>query len=162
VWRILTKRAELIADRLPEDWGNGYENVWLGVTVEMKEYLGRMDTLRKVPAAVRCVMCEPLLEELTPGIGEHLEGFHWLMVGGESGTGTMNFRSMVEQWARNLRDICLKSGVPFCFKQHAGKWTMTGTKLDGVTYHAYPEALETYKAKILRTPELDLKHWGEI
>src|ERR1035437_5190480 len=33
LWYVLTKRAELIADRLPEDWGEGYPNVCLGVTV---------------------------------------------------------------------------------------------------------------------------------
>ena len=31
LWRLLTKRAEFIADRLPQDWGRGYPNVWLGV-----------------------------------------------------------------------------------------------------------------------------------
>ena len=145
----MTKRAELIADRLPEDWGNGYENVWLGVTVEMKKYLRRLDVLRKVPAVVRYVMCEPLLENLTPEIGEHLEGFHWLMVGGESGNGTDNYRRMDLQWVRNLRDLCAAKAIPFCFKQPAGRWPYgkqrPKAKLDGVLHDAYPEALKTYR-----------------
>ncbi len=31
-WLILTKRPELVVDRLPKDWGQGYPNVWLGTT----------------------------------------------------------------------------------------------------------------------------------
>jgi hypothetical protein len=34
LWQVLTKRAECIADRLAKDWGNGYPNVCLGVTVD--------------------------------------------------------------------------------------------------------------------------------
>src|SRR5262245_9143736 len=30
---ILTKRAERIADQLPADWGDGWPNVWLGVSI---------------------------------------------------------------------------------------------------------------------------------
>lgn len=33
-WLLLTKRPQNIAEMLPEDWGDGYPNVWLGVTVE--------------------------------------------------------------------------------------------------------------------------------
>jgi len=149
IWRILTKRAELIADRLPEDWGNGYENVWLGVTVEMRKYLGRMDLLRKIPAVVRYVMCEPLLEDLTPEIAEHLDGFHWLMVGGESGSGTDNYREMDLEWARHLRDLCAAKSIAFYFKQPSGRWTQSKqrpkAKLDGVVHDAYPAVLKTYK-----------------
>jgi len=128
IWEILTKRPHLIADRLPSDWGNGYLNVGLGVTVEMKKYIGRMDTLRNIPAVVRYVMVEPLLEDLTPEIERHLDGFHWLMVGGESGP---HFRPMDEQWATNLRDMCAANGIPFYFKQHAAMKPQTGDTLDG-------------------------------
>lgn len=149
IWRLLTKRAELIAGRLPEDWGSGYKNVWLGVSVEMKKYTGRMDRLREIPAVVRFVMCEPLLEDLTPEIEEHLDGFHWLLVGGESGNGTMDFRPMDLQWARNLRDVCAAKGIPFHFKQPAGPWPYTKgrpkARLDGVVHDAYPAALRTYR-----------------
>jgi protein gp37 len=148
IWSLLTKRAELIAGRLPEDWGSGYRNVWLGVSVEMKKYAGRMDLLREIPAVVRYVMCEPLLEDLTPEIDEHLEGFHWLLAGGESGNGTTNYRPMDLQWARKLRDVCAAKAIPFYFKQPAGRWPYSKqrpkARLDGVVHDAYPAALETY------------------
>lgn len=120
LWQVLTKRAQLIEDRLPEDWGEGYPNVCLGVTVELKKYLWRMDTLRKIPARTRYVIAEPILEDLMPDIEQHIEGFDQVMVGGESGNGTMDFRPMDEQWARNLRDMCKAHNIAFYFKQHAG------------------------------------------
>jgi protein gp37 len=145
LWRFLTKRAELMPDRLPKDWGQGYPNVCLGVTVTMKKNLPRMDILREIPVPVRLVMCEPLLEDLTPEIADHLEGFHWLAVGGESGNGTMDFRPMNEQWARNLRDLCAARGIPFYFKQHAGMWPQTGEELDGIEYRQTPTAWKSYQ-----------------
>jgi protein gp37 len=145
LWQVLTKRAELIADRLPEDWGEGYPNVCLGVTVEKKEYLWRMDTLRKIPAKARYVIAEPLLEDLMPDLEQHVEGFHQIMVGGESGNGTNDFRPMNEQWARNIRDLCAAKHIPFYFKQHSGRYSQIGKKLDGVEHKQYPAAWDTYK-----------------
>lgn len=61
-YQILTKRPELVRDRLPADWGDGYENVWLGVSAENQEYADeRIPLLLKIPAAVRWVSAEPLL-----------------------------------------------------------------------------------------------------
>src|SRR4051812_5023446 len=40
-WLMLTKRPELAADRLPADWGDGYSNVWLGVTCGCSRSLRR-------------------------------------------------------------------------------------------------------------------------
>jgi protein gp37 len=42
------------------------------------------------------------------------KGIDWVIVGGESGPGA---RPMHPQWARDLRDQCVKAGVPFFFKQ---------------------------------------------
>ena len=145
IWHPLTKRPELIEKRLPSDWGNGYPNVWLGVTVELRKFLWRMDTLRKIPAVVRYVCAEPLLEDLTPDIEQHIEGFHWILTGGESGSGTNNYRPMDMQWARNLRDLCKKHSIPFYFKQISAPWTQKGARLDGIEHYELPAARDTYK-----------------
>lgn len=63
-WQILTKRPELIRDRLPPDWGGGggYPNVWLGISVEdQKAADARIPLLTEIPAAVRFLSIEPLL-----------------------------------------------------------------------------------------------------
>jgi protein gp37 len=50
-WLVLTKRLELIVDRLPSDWSNGYSNVWLGVTVESQKQVERLDGQSRSPEA---------------------------------------------------------------------------------------------------------------
>jgi protein gp37 len=64
-YQILTKRPEMIAGRLPRDWGReGYPNVWLGVSVESQRQDWRAAWLCQFPAAVRFVSAEPLLGPL--------------------------------------------------------------------------------------------------
>jgi len=135
IFQILTKRPERIADHLPSDWRDGYENVWLGTSIETSEYTGRADMLRDVPAAVRFVSAEPLLGPLDE---LNLDGIDWLIVGGESGPG---FRPMDHTWARVLRDRAIAAGVAFFFKQSAAARTEMGTSLDGVEWRQLPESL---------------------
>jgi protein gp37 len=54
-WQLLTKRAERIEENLPPDWGTGYQNVWLGVSIENADYLWRMDTLKQIPAVIHFI-----------------------------------------------------------------------------------------------------------
>ena len=71
--------------------------VWMGVSVESREYLGRIDRLRRTGARVKFLSIEPLLEDL----GEiDLTGIDWAIVGGESGPGA---RPMNAEWVRNIR-----------------------------------------------------------
>lgn len=129
---ILTKRPALIEKRLPADWGTGYPNVWLGTTCGVRSSYPRLDVLRTIPACVRFVSCEPLLESLAD---IDLTGFHWLIAGGESGSG---YRVMDEKWARELRDVCQKQRVGFFFKQHSGFRPATDPTLDGRQHHESP------------------------
>jgi protein gp37 len=132
-YQILTKRPERILDHLPADWGNGYSNVWLGVSVEDRRFgLPRIDVLRPVPATVRFLSVEPLLEDL----GQlDLTGIDWVIVGGESGP---DFRPMDHDWARSIRDQCDAAGVAFFMKQSAAPRTEMGIELDGVIRRDYP------------------------
>ena len=92
---------------LPDDWGDGYPNVWLGVTCEDREYgYPRIDALCEIPAKVHFISAEPLLESL---IDISLDGVDWVIVGGESGPG---FRKMEESWAYELVDICNDENIP--------------------------------------------------
>ena len=62
IWQILTKRPERMKECLPEDWGDGWPHVWLGVSVENQEQANiRIPTLLATPAALRWLSCEPLL-----------------------------------------------------------------------------------------------------
>jgi hypothetical protein len=103
-------RAGDVSDR--RKWpGWPLPNVWLGVSVEDVKRKDRIDILRIIPAAVRFLSIEPLIEVL----GRlDLNGIHWVIVGGESGHGA---RPMQIEWARSLVDQCKSAEVPVFVKQ---------------------------------------------
>lgn len=120
IFQILTKRADRMADFFgahpPPD------NVWIGVTVENRaQGLPRLDTLRQIPAAIRFISAEPLLEDL---IGMDLTGIHWVIVGGESGP---QARPMKREWVLNVKRLCDEDGTAFFFKQW-GEWSADGKR----------------------------------
>lgn len=146
---ILTKRPENINRFLPEDWGNGYQNVWLGVTAENQKCAdARIPILLKIPAAVRFVSVEPILERIDlyqylGGIREinppHLYngGLDWVICGCESGSGARPFE---ERWARNLKNQCAAAHVPFFYKHGRDKGGVIKLPyLDGKQWVEYPE-----------------------
>jgi protein gp37 len=66
-----------------------------------------------------------------------LSGIHWVIVGGESGPGA---RPLQESWVVEIRDQCLKTGVPFFFKQWGGfNKKRNGRLLQGRTWDQFPE-----------------------
>lgn len=133
-FQILTKRPGRIARHLPDDWGDGYPNVWLGTSVETNEYLSRVRVLREVPAALRFLSCEPLLGPL-PDLD--LEGIGWVITGGESGPG---FRSIEVDWVRAIRDKCIAAAIPYHHKQWGGlRSKSNGKLLDGREWCEIPE-----------------------
>jgi protein gp37 len=138
IFQILTKRPQRVLGHLPADWGEGYANVWLGVSIENEDYLWRADALRQVPARVRFISAEPLLGPL-PGLD--LAGFHWLIVGGETGP---QFRPMDPEWARQLRDEAKAAGVAFFFKQASGRLLGRGDMLDGREWKEFPAAMANF------------------
>lgn len=114
-WLILTKRPQNMEKMLPEDWGNGYPNVWLGSTVEnLKEAERRIPVLRATPARIHFLSCEPLLEDIS---GIDFEGIDWVICGGESG---QNRRPFDIRWAEALHAQCVADGTAFFFKQDTG------------------------------------------
>ena len=131
-YQVLTKRSRRLL-RLDLEWP---PNLWLGVSVENAQVLGRVDDLRQVPAAVRFLSCEPLLGSLD---GINLVGIHWVIAGGESGP---RARPMDPHWVADLRDVCQEAAVPFFFKQWGGRTPKAGGRLlDGQTYDGMPERL---------------------
>lgn len=96
-------------------WIDPLPNVWLGVSVEDKKRKDRIDLLRDVPAAVRFLSLEPLLEDL----GElDLRGIHWAIIGGESGSRARPFDI---QWPKSIIEQCRKAGVAPFLKQVGAK-----------------------------------------
>ncbi len=131
-FQVLTKRPQRLArmaDQLP--WPS---NIWMGVSVENASYRFRIDHLRKVPARVRFLSVEPLLED----VGElDLDGIQWVIVGGESGS---NARPIQEDWVTSIRDQCVDAGVAFFFKQWGGRTPKAGGReLGGEHWDEMPD-----------------------
>lgn len=132
-FQILTKRPERMLDVLTQSSFSVLPNVWLGTSIENRDYLHRIETLRHVPAAIRFISFEPLLG---PIVGADLSKIHWAIVGGESGP---RARPVEEWWVEQLRDDCQTQGVKFFFKQWGGRRKKkTGRHLGGRTWDEYP------------------------
>jgi protein gp37 len=130
-FQVLTKRprrmAEFVTGFLDRDWPMGpLPNVWLGTSVEDQQSADeRMGALVDVPAVVRFLSIEPLLEEVelmplfvsydraTRG-WEGTDAVHWVIVGGESGP---KARPCDPGWIRLVRDQCRAAGVAVFVKQ---------------------------------------------
>lgn len=130
-WLLLSKRPENMVEMGLEMWPRGWpKNVWAGATVENQQRAEeRIPHLLAVPAAIRFLSVEPLLEAVRlkftdaedwmapEGFGEgyidHAH-IHWVICGGESGPGARPFRL---EWARSIVAQCKAAGVPVLMKQ---------------------------------------------
>ena len=132
IFQILTKRDDRLI-KLSTDllWA---ENIWMGVTIEDRDCLHRLDALRTCDAKVKFLSCEPLLQPL----GEiDLNGIDWVIVGGESGPGA---RPMEKVWVEQIMAQCRAANVPFFFKQWGGvNKKKTGRILNGRIWQQMPQ-----------------------
>ena len=133
-FQILTKRSDRVLTLASKiGWP---PNVWMGVSVEDSRVLSRIDDLRRVPAKIRFLSCEPLIGSLA---GIDLTNIHWVIVGGESGPFA---RPMKIEWVREIFRACRSADVPFFFKQWGGvRKHITGRRLNGKTYDEMPQRI---------------------
>ncbi|MGB8933277.1 MAG: phage Gp37/Gp68 family protein [Anaeromyxobacteraceae bacterium] len=132
-FQVLTKRAERLEAFTSRHHPSA--NVWLGVSVENADYAWRIDHLRRASGRVRFLSVEPLLGPI-PDLD--LRRIDWVIVGGESGGKS---RPMNVNWVREIRDQCVRAGVPFFFKQWGGfQKKKNGRDLDGRTWDEMPLA----------------------
>lgn len=133
-FQVLTKRperAQLLGDRV--SWT---PNIWLGVSIESERWLSRRALLVDTGAETKFLSLEPLLGPL-PDL--ELAGIDWVIAGGESGPGA---RPMQPAWVRDIRNACVRNGVPFFFKQWGGVFKKrTGRELDGRTWNQMPDGV---------------------
>ncbi len=130
-FQILTKRSQRLMRLSPMlRW---QPNIWMGVSVESKDYTFRIDHLRETGAHVKFLSLEPLLGPL-PDL--NLRGIDWAIVGGESGP---RARVMRQEWVIEIRNQCQAAGVPFFFKQWGGtNKKKNGRTLEGQTWNQMP------------------------
>lgn len=145
IFQILTKRPERILEHLPDDWGDGWDNVWLGTSVGSMAGIERIPYLLGVKCKVRFLSLEPLYERLDliypekiypngPGVccnGRDcgcmglpvdpplLYGINWVIVGGESGNdnGKYKYRPCKTEWIEEIVLECQSMKIPVFVKQ---------------------------------------------
>ena len=139
-FQLLTKRSARLRElsqQLP--WP---DNLWMGVTVECQDYLGRVDDLRATAAAVKFVSFEPLIQHVD---SPDLSDIDWAIVGGESGPGA---RPIQPEWVIALREACRAQSVAFFFKQWGGQnKKRAGRLLDGTTWDDMPSGIGTVRQR---------------
>ena len=131
-FQILTKRSKRLLELHSHLlWG---KNIWMGVSVESKEYIHRIDDLRYTNAFIKFISFEPLLDSID---NIDLYKIDWVIVGGESGPQS---RPMNNEWVINIRDQCISAKVPFFFKQWGGiNKKKNGRILENRTWDEMPE-----------------------
>jgi len=135
LWRctIAASWAQHYYDEIPETlWP--LPNLWLGVTAEDQQRANeRVSLLLQIPAAVRFVSVEPMLEAVD--LSSWLPSIDWVICGCETGP---QARPMEVDWARSLRNECQEAGVPFFLK---------AMRVDG---------------KVVKLPLLDGRIWNQV
>ena len=148
---IVTKRPERFCVNLPNDWGEGYDNVTVACTVENQRRADeRLPLFRELPIRHKAIICEPLLGPIdfrgwlapsayaTSPINRDAQRCEQVTVGGESGR---EARVCDFDWVLRIRQQCVDANVPFHFKQ-----TGANFRKEGREYHI-PRRLQMEQAR---------------
>jgi protein gp37 len=108
-FQILTKRPERIMEHLPEDWGDGWDNVWMGTSVGSQKAISRLHELENVTAKVKFVSFEPLHTRISTSFVGNID---WIIIGGESGNenGKYRYRPCELEWIEYIVNSYINAG----------------------------------------------------
>lgn len=121
---FLTKRIDRLMNCIPSDWGNGYENVTIGCTVENQKVVDyKLSIFDTLPIKHKNIILQPLIEKVD--ISKHLKGIELVVVGGES---DYNARPLDYDWVLDIREQCKIAKVPFEFRQCGTHFIKDGKK----------------------------------
>lgn len=140
---MTTKRVDRVHKCLPQDWGNGWDNVIIAVSCENQEVADiRVRYLMALPIKHRYVFLSPILEyidlkELLPhGLIDRV------CVGGESYSGA---RECNFDWVKQIYIDCLNHGVEFDFHQTGSNFIRDGKLYGGSLKKQWELASECQK-----------------
>lgn len=122
---MITKRIDRFDQCIPDDWGDGYDNVTICCTVENQDRADyRLPIYRELPIKHKIIICEPILEriDLEPYLDSWVEQ---VVVGGESGK---EARKCHYNWILEIREKCQSKRISFWFKQ-TGTWFIKDDRL---------------------------------
>lgn len=152
MFSLLTKRAERIADNLPDDWGEGWDNVTFAVSCENQKRLDeRMPYLLAVPAKHRWISLKPFIGpvEITRYIADGK--VEWVLAGGENYLGS---RPLHHEWVKAVYDACRRYDVKFTFGQTGNIFVTEG--VERKIFNRTEQAVEALRSG-LNWPSLDIE-----
>ena len=153
-YQILTKRPKRMAEFSElffEYFGHKIPNfMWMGVSIENKNYVSRINDLRKVKCHTRFISFEPLLDS----VGKvNLRGINWVIIGGESGH---YYRPVEKIWIEEIIKQCKDQGVAVFFKQWGGFRPKAGGRtINRKKYSEYPEIKKRNSLKRIYFDEIE-------
>ena len=110
---FLTKRIDRFLECIPNDWGDGYDNVVVCTTIENQNNADyRLNIFSSLPIKHKCITAQPLLEKID--IKKYLDDIELVVVGGES---DINARQLDYEWVLDVREQCIRKNVNFEFRQ---------------------------------------------
>lgn len=110
---FLTKRIERFMDCAPDDWGEGYDNVTVGCTVENQVCADeRLSVFKSLPVRHKNIICQPMISQIS--LEKYLDGVELVVVGGES---DRDARPLQYDWVLSVREQCVSAKVSFKFRQ---------------------------------------------
>jgi protein gp37 len=112
---FLTKRIDRFSNCIPDDWGDGYDNVRVGCTIENQQLADyRLNIFCDLPIKHKIIICQPLLENID--IEKYLKktAIKQVVVGGES---DRRGRPLDYDWVLAIREQCIKNSTSFVFRQ---------------------------------------------
>lgn len=121
---FLTKRIERFLECIPPDWGEGYENVTVGCTVENQDMADfRLTIFNKLPIKHKNIICQPMIEGIN--LEEYLNNIELVIVGGES---DRNAGVLEYEWVLKIREQCILRNIHFQFRQCGTHFVKDGKK----------------------------------
>ena len=110
---FLTKRIERFMECIPDDWGDGYDNVTVGCTVEnQKRADERLSLFNELPIKHKNIICQPMITAIN--LESYLKKVELVVVGGES---DKDARPLNYDWVLAIREQCMNANVSFEFRQ---------------------------------------------
>jgi len=158
---LLTKRPERVADNLPWNWGDGFENVMLNVSCENQRRADeRIPILLELPFKHKGIMCAPYIGQVS--IEKYLPTgqIEQVLCDGENYGGA---RPCHYEWVKSLYDECVRYNVTFVFCGTGSRFVKDGRlyKLDSKIQveQAYKSGL-SFKGKPISFVLRD--RWGNL
>jgi protein gp37 len=123
---LLTKRPQRVLECLPDDWGDGAENIIFNVTCENQQRADeRIPILLELPFKHKGIMCAPFIGSVS--IEKYLKDgqIEQVICGGENYDGA---RPCSFEWVKKLRAECVRANITFCFIETGTKFIKDGKR----------------------------------